>query len=104
MNVIAARLQAAGFTDYYVPRKKSSPKRVILGLYNGRRMAQKRVDKLTGMGFSAEIQPWKKKESKHYLVIRGVPNPSDNDLLANLPVPDSNGESAQSFCNHLAGR
>jgi hypothetical protein len=56
------------------------------------------------MGFSAEIQPWKKKESKHYLVIRGVPNPSDNDLLANLPVPDSNGESAQSFCNHLAGR
>jgi len=104
MKAIAAKLQAAGFTDYYVPRKKSSPMRVILGLYNGKRMAQKRVDKLAGMGFSAEIQPWKKKESQHYLVIRGVPDTADNDLLAGLPVPDSNGESAQGFCNHLAGR
>jgi hypothetical protein len=67
-------------------------------------MAQKRVDKLAGMGFSAEIQQWKKKESQHYLVIRGVPNTTDDELLADLPVPDSDGESAQSFCNHLAGR
>jgi RND family efflux transporter MFP subunit len=104
MKAIAAKLEAAGFTDYYVPRKKSSPMRVILGLYKGRRMAQKWVDKLAGMGFRAEIQPWKKKESKHYLVIRRVPNTFDNDLLADLPLPDSNGESAQSFCNHLTSR
>ena len=104
MNAIAARLKAAGFTDYYVPRKKSSPKRVILGLYKGKRMAQLKIDKLEKKGFTVELLPWKKKESQHYLVIRGVPNTSDNGLLAGLPVPDSNGESAQSFCNHLAGR
>jgi hypothetical protein len=104
MNAIAARLKAAGFTDYYVPRKKSSPKRVILGLYKGKRMAQIKIDRLTEKGFTAELQPWKKKESQHYLVIRGVPSTADGDLLADLPVPDNSGESTQSFCNHLAGR
>ncbi len=104
MIAIASKLKAAGFTDYYVPRKKTSPNRVILGLYNGERMAQKRVDSLGEMGFSAEIQPWKKKESQHYLVIRGVTDSSSNELLAGLPVPESNPESAQSFCNQLAGR
>ena len=103
-KALAARLDAAGFTDYYVPRKRSTQLRVSLGLYNSKKIAQREIAKLAKMGFTAELMPWKKKGSQHFLVIRGEPSESNSRLLANLPVPDGSDESTHGFCNHLAGR
>ncbi|MGB5762591.1 MAG: efflux RND transporter periplasmic adaptor subunit [Sedimenticolaceae bacterium] len=101
---LVERLQAAGFTDYYVPRKKSGELRVSLGLYNKKKIAQREVDKLAKKGFTAELLPWNKKVSQHFLVIRGAKSEADGSLLADLPVPESGNEFTHSFCNHLAGR
>ena len=103
-TALAARLKAAGITDYYVPRKSSKPLRVSLGLYNSKKIAQREIDKLAKKGFTAELLPWKQKGSQHFLVIRGKPSAADGELLANLPVPDGSNESTHGFCNHLAGR
>ena len=103
-KAFVAKLNAAGFTDYYVPRKKSTQLRVSLGLYNSKKIAQREIDKLAKKGFTAELMPWKKKGSQHFLVIRGEPSESNGQLLANLPVPDDSNESTHGFCNHLAGR
>ena len=103
-KAFAARLNAAGFTDYYVPRRKSTQLRVSLGLYNSKKIAQREIDKLAKKGFTAELLPWKKKGSQHFLVIRGEPSEANGQLLANLPVPDDSNESTHGFCNHLAGR
>jgi RND family efflux transporter MFP subunit len=103
-KAFAARLNAAGFTDYYVPRKKSTQLRVSLGLYNSKKIAQREIDKLAKKGFTAELMPWKKKGSQHFLVIRGEPSEANGKLLAKLPVPDGSNESTHGFCNHLAGR
>jgi RND family efflux transporter MFP subunit len=103
-TALAERLKAAGVTDYYVPRKRSSEMRVSLGLYNNKRIAQRKIKELAEMGFTAELLPWKQKGSQHFLVIRGTPSEANGELLANLPVPDGNNESTHGFCNHLAGR
>ncbi|MGB5440512.1 MAG: hypothetical protein WBN90_12795 [Gammaproteobacteria bacterium] len=101
---LVERLQAAGFTDYYVPRKKTAELRVSLGLYNKKKIAQREVDKLAKKGFAAELLPWNKKVSQHFLVIRGAKSEAEGSLLADLPVPESGNEITHSFCNHLAGR
>jgi len=103
-KALAARLKAAGIIDFYVPRKSSKPLRVSLGLYNSKKIAQREIDKLAKKGFTAELLPWKKKGSQHFLVIRGTPSEANGKLLANLPVPDGSNESTHGFCNHLAGR
>jgi hypothetical protein len=103
-KALVARLKAAGVTDYYVPRKRSSELRVSLGIYNGKKIAQREIKKLAKKGFSAELLPWKKKGTQHFLVIRGEPSAVDGKLMADLPVPDGENESTDGFCHQLAGR
>ena len=103
-KALVARLKAAGFTDYYVPRKRSTPLRVSLGIYNSKRIAERKIKELAKKGFTTELLPWKQKGSQYFLVIRGTRSEANGKLLASLPVPDGKAESTQGFCNHLAGR
>ncbi len=103
-KALVARLKAAGVTDYYVPRKRSAPLRVSLGIYNNKRIAERKIRELAKMGFTAELLPWKQKGSQYFLIVRGTRSEANGELLASLPVPDGNAESTQGFCNHLAGR
>ncbi|MBT8429115.1 MAG: efflux RND transporter periplasmic adaptor subunit [Gammaproteobacteria bacterium] len=103
-KALVARLKAAGITDYYVPRKRSAPLRVSLGIYNNKRIAERKIRELAKMGFTAELLPWKQKGSQYFLIVRGTRSEANGELLASLPVPDGNAESTQGFCNHLAGR
>lgn len=103
-KALVAKLQAAGITDFYLPRKSSKPLRISLGLYNGPKLAQRQLDKLAKKGFSAELLPWKQRGSQYYLIVRGKPTENNSKLLAALPVPEGKSDSTQGFCNQLAGR
>lgn len=103
-KALVAKLQAAGITDFYLPRRSSKPLRISLGLYKGPKLAQMQIDKLRKKGFAAELLPWKQRGSQYYLVIRGLPTDQNRQLLAKLPVPDGKPVSTQGFCDQLAVR
>jgi hypothetical protein len=103
-KALVAKLQAAGITDYYLPRSSRKPLRISLGLYKGPRIARRQIDILAKKGFEAELLPWKQSGSEYYLVIRDVPPGNDSKLLAGLPVPDGDLDVTKGFCNQLAVR
>lgn len=102
-KALIAKLQAAGITDFYLPRRSPEPLRLSLGLYKGPSLAKKKIRKLEKMGFEAELMPWKQRGSQYFLVIRGVPTEENSKLLSTLPVPEGKSNSTQGFCNQLAG-
>ncbi|MGB5254614.1 MAG: efflux RND transporter periplasmic adaptor subunit [Sedimenticolaceae bacterium] len=63
-------LQAIGFSDYYLPKRRKVSPRVYLGLYHHKADAERRVAKLTRKGFDIELLPWKDKISEVYLLAR----------------------------------
>ena len=102
-KALIAKLQAAGVTDFYLPRRSPEPLRLSLGLYKGPKRANQQIRKLANKGFTAEMLPWKQRGSQYFLVVRGVRTGENSKLLATLPVPKGKSDSTQGFCNQLAG-
>ena len=63
-------LEAIGFSDYYLPKRRKVAPRVYLGLYHRKADAERRVAKLTRKGFDIELLPWKDKIPEFYLLAR----------------------------------
>ena len=74
-------LQAIGFSDYYLPKRRKVSPRVYLGLYHHKRDAERRVAKLTRKGFDIELLPWKDTIPEFYLLARKT-LPGDNEKAA----------------------
>ncbi len=53
----AARVQAAGFSDYFVVRDGPSANSLALGRYGAESSAKRRVAELTAAGFPARLEP-----------------------------------------------
>lgn len=102
-KALIAKLQAAGITDFYLPRRSPEPLRLSLGLYKGPKRANQQIRRLANKGFTAEVLPWKQRGSQYFLVVRGVRTDENSKLLARLPVPEGKSDSTQVFCNQLAG-
>ncbi len=98
---VVDKLKAAGFTDYYVPRRRKGPLRIYLGLYHHQRYADERIQELAAMGVKAELRKSGTSTSEFYLVIRGIPNQELKEILATLPLDKSRNNHG--FCNQLAG-
>jgi RND family efflux transporter MFP subunit len=98
------RLSAAGIRDIYLPQGPNGAVRVALGLYKPKKLAAQRVAKLRGLGFDAQIVPWRERTATYFLAVRGVPSVEAQRLLADLPVPANDDAVARGRCSALASR
>jgi hypothetical protein len=72
-NALAARIAAAGFTDYFVMPDGGEPNAIALGRFRSEGPAQERAQALRAAGFPAQAEPLLPAAAARWLELRAGP-------------------------------